>query len=544
MKLNWTAVFTIVDDTEEKDTSNSMYTGRSTMLNLFVVAAFLCWTANGFIAPPNKCQGNCSPFSKHLGSEKSSTDSIITQPSLFDKQTQGVVKPGSAENLLFKCDESVAFWRAFDSQGNDGNLRRMWEILSAKFVNGSTKSRAYWSSQVLRTGYFTFNAALGSMASDIHERFIGGRNKNSEPAESVSVHTSPVLSAQNGGMSSRILNSEIPTRLLLEASKTFEQDWEAVDKGLIKFPWDAIVQSKGESVNLQWDHQQANPFFVASATGRTILESIGTLSRRYKLMGKPSEIWVNKNDDPIGATGLYPSYYLNDFHYQTDGWFSTESANRYETLTETLFLGRQDAMQRQTLIPLKNHFVEKVPKNILEIACGTGRLATFTRDNYPTTDIMLTDLSPFYLEKARKNDEYWRSYRGKAAMKEVGLSGEPRPASFLQANCESLPIPDNSFDAVICVYLFHELPSEARARAATEMVRIVRPGGIVVLTDSVQLGDRPPMDSSLTAFSNLNEPYYENYVKCNLPELFQGLECSEKFVSSSTKTLSFKKPIE
>ena len=42
---------------------------------------------------------------------------------------------------------------------------------------------------------------------------------------------------------------------------------------------------------------------------------------------------------------LYPSYYMNSFHYQTDGWLSPASASVYESSTETLFVGRQDAMQ-------------------------------------------------------------------------------------------------------------------------------------------------------------------------------------------------------
>ena len=51
----------------------------------------------------------------------------------------------------------------------------------------------------------------------------------------------------------------------------------------------------------------------------------------------------------------YPDYYQNNFHFQGDGWMSSKSADVYETSTETLFLGRQDAMQRQTLLPLAEH---------------------------------------------------------------------------------------------------------------------------------------------------------------------------------------------
>lgn len=39
---------------------------------------------------------------------------------------------------------------------------------------------------------------------------------------------------------------------------------------------------------------------------------------------------------------------------------------------------------------------------------------------------------------------------------------------------------------VTCVYLFHELPGEVRRAVAAEMMRVLRPGGLVVLVDSIQ----------------------------------------------------------
>ncbi len=74
---------------------------------------------------------------------------------------------------------------------------------------------------------------------------------------------------------------------------------------------------------------------------------------------------------------------MNTFHYQTDGWFSQRSAQVYETSTETLFVGRQDAMQRQALVPLSGFMSDRAVKGrgttMLEVACGTGRLATFVK---------------------------------------------------------------------------------------------------------------------------------------------------------------------
>ena len=70
-------------------------------------------------------------------------------------------------------------------------------------------------------------------------------------------------------------------------------------------------------------------------------------------------------------------------HAQTDGWLSEQSAKVYEVSTETLFLGRQDAMQRQTLVPLHKHVMSRpagaTGLRALEIAAGTGRFATFIK---------------------------------------------------------------------------------------------------------------------------------------------------------------------
>lgn len=53
---------------------------------------------------------------------------------------------------------------------------------------------------------------------------------------------------------------------------------------------------------------------------------------------------------------------------------------------------------------------------------------------------------------------------------------------------------------VVCVYLFHELPESARLAAAQEMFRVLKPGGLCVLVDSAQIGDRPPWDPYIGNF--------------------------------------------
>lgn len=98
---------------------------------------------------------------------------------------------------------------------------------------------------------------------------------------------------------------------------------------------------------------------------------------------------------------------------------------------------------------------------------------------------------------------------------------------------------------VLCIYLFHELPPDVRRAAAKEMARVLKPGGLLILTDSVQLGDRLYMDTRLGKFSDFNEPYYKTYIAEDLGQMFAdcGLQCDEKLLASSTKILSFRKPM-
>jgi ubiquinone/menaquinone biosynthesis C-methylase UbiE len=47
-----------------------------------------------------------------------------------------------------------------------------------------------------------------------------------------------------------------------------------------------------------------------------------------------------------------------------------------------------------------------------------------------------------------------------------------RPGTrYIQSPMEDLPLPDNSLDAVVCIYCFHEMPEAARFAAAKEWCR-------------------------------------------------------------------------
>lgn len=53
------------------------------------------------------------------------------------------------------------------------------------------------------------------------------------------------------------------------------------------------------------------------------------------------------------------------------------------------------------------------------------------------------------------------------------------------APCDALPFDTHSFDAAWTCGLFHHVPDDVAARAVEEMIRVTRPGGLVVVSDAV-----------------------------------------------------------
>jgi ubiquinone/menaquinone biosynthesis C-methylase UbiE len=228
---------------------------------------------------------------------------------------------------------------------------------------------------------------------------------------------------------------------------------------------------------------------------------------------------------PEIKTDGYPSYYLQNFHFQTDGYLSEHSANLYDLQVELLFNGGADAMRRRILAPLKEGLAALPARShasrVLDVACGTGRTLRLIRGAIPNAALFGLDLSPAYLRKANQ------------LLSE--LPGEL--PQLVQANAEEIPYQDGYFQAVTCVFLFHELPGEVRQRVIEQCFRVLQPGGTVVICDSIQLGDVPELAPMVRNFPAIfHEPYYQHYATDNLQERLQragftAVETQTHFVS-------------
>lgn len=150
--------------------------------------------------------------------------------------------------------------------------------------------------------------------------------------------------------------------------------------------------------------------------------------------GEPEKVWLSSN--------VLPEYYQATWHYQSDGWLSSGSARAYDALTETLFVGRQDAMQRATLPPLKAHLAGRDLREVkvLDAACGTGRVATFIRDNLPGCHVTALDLSPFYLEEARSINREWCAFGRRQRARRDNASSRVAQTAYRGCVCSSLRV--------------------------------------------------------------------------------------------------------
>jgi ubiquinone/menaquinone biosynthesis C-methylase UbiE len=212
-------------------------------------------------------------------------------------------------------------------------------------------------------------------------------------------------------------------------------------------------------------------------------------------------------DIPAVDKERFPAYYRRNFHWQTDGYFSDYSAEVYELGVELLFRGMADVMRRQIIPPI-TRFVQQAGGaervRLLDVACGTGRTLHQLAVAHPAMRLTGVDLSPAYVRTARRRLDH---------IAELTLAVE---------NAEALPWSDAAFDIITSVYLFHELPSNARRNVAREMFRVVRPGGLIVIEDSAQISESAEIATALREFPReFHEPFYAKYLDDDLAALLR-----------------------
>ena len=105
-------------------------------------------------------------------------------------------------------------------------------------------------------------------------------------------------------------------------------------------------------------------------------------------------------------------------------------------------------------------------EDVLDVGCGTGTLAVAAARAAPGVTVTGLDADASILVRARK--------KAAGAGLEIG---------FDEGRSTALPYADASFDLVLSTLFFHHLPDEEKRQTAAELVRVLRPGGRLVVGD-------------------------------------------------------------
>jgi ubiquinone/menaquinone biosynthesis C-methylase UbiE len=170
----------------------------------------------------------------------------------------------------------------------------------------------------------------------------------------------------------------------------------------------------------------------------------------------------------------------------------------YDGLVNILTLG---FARRLRLLTVNNALLQPGEK-VLDVGCGTGAVTLPAKvrvgKNGGAAGI---DPAPEMIAVARQ-----KAIR-------AGLD-----IDFRVGVIESLPFPDETFDAVTSSLMMHHLPEHVRAKGLAEILRVLKPGGRVLIADMM----RPNTSFLRRLFASLALHHGLKFGIEDLPEMLNG----------------------
>ena len=173
---------------------------------------------------------------------------------------------------------------------------------------------------------------------------------------------------------------------------------------------------------------------------------------------------------------------------------------------------------------IKRHVLEHAAlspgEDVLDVGCGTGTLAVAAARAAAGVKVTGLDADPAILARARRR-----------------ASAEGLEIRFDEAMSTELPYADASFDVVLSTLFFHHLRDDAKRRTAAELVRVLRPGGRVVIGDLGRPQD-PIMRIAVRATVQLLDGVETTAlnVRGELPDVLAGANLQDVTVRDRART--------
>ena len=132
----------------------------------------------------------------------------------------------------------------------------------------------------------------------------------------------------------------------------------------------------------------------------------------------------------------------------------------YDRVNRLMTLGQDRRLRKH----VRKH--AKPGMKVLEVGCGPG---TFS-EKLVGVELTCLDPSAEMLKVCKKRVDAARIERGE------------EPAEFVEATAEEIPLPDDTFDLVCCLFSFRDFKD--KRQGLSEILRVLKPGGQLVICDA------------------------------------------------------------
>ena len=184
-------------------------------------------------------------------------------------------------------------------------------------------------------------------------------------------------------------------------------------------------------------------------------------------------------------------------------WPPTTRFFDQQHVVNAILFGQYKKLKQLTINQLKSGNIGET----LQLTCVYGSLTPSLIEALDPAPLHIVDTSRLQLKLANK----------KTPDKDKLLA--------TRMNVENLGYKGNSFDSIIIFFLLHEMPRDARHRALDECLRVLKPGGRLIITEYAP----KPVNHSLHKIFPFRftltrlEPFLKDFWQDNIPNVIEAL---------------------
>lgn len=230
----------------------------------------------------------------------------------------------------------------------------------------------------------------------------------------------------------------------------------------------------------------ANPVVDTSLKGQVLRSLFSLFFGAQRLQWYEQLDWATECTALADPAVVYPDYYTRpNFHGIEGGYLNAIAAVTYDRVTAIASPPNEGYVRQQLIKAIVGQ-----PQHILDLGCGTGSSTILLKQAFPDAEVVGIELSPWILAVAHR----------RAAQAGVELD-------LRHGLAEMTGLAAESFDWVTASFLFHEMPVARSRQVLTEAMRLLKPGGRVLVLD----GNQSKLRQMHWLIDLFREPYSKVY---------------------------------